>query len=471
MSIDLMRGWLVVLFSIALMTVPTAAAQPSLLALPEQAHVTLAEDGGIWVQFAIVGAPAPPQEPLTVRYAIDGGAPETEAAQHVGVMTTRVGADEPVGTHIYAALVPVGPGQTVSYSAGSTVRGFTPTYEVTVPPANGTIRFVAMGDIGYDGVAADGSQTPGQESAPIAVRDLALEHEPDLVIIPGDLAYQNSQPGWDRFMRMYVPLQATVPTMPVAGNHEWEDGRGYSPFLNHYVLPNDEHDYVFRAGPVTFVGLNSDAICTGDTYRTNYGHEAEPCPYGEPDLKKIAWINQTLAAIAQEDPAWVVVFMHHPPYSHGRHGNDWGNQVLWVPIFEEHGVDLVVAAHDHLYSRSYPILSGEPTQTGSVYARGDGIVHVVTGGGGRALYEITDEPAPAWHAAGESIHHITVFDASADRINMTAYRLDGSVLDSFEIRADVEPGGAEPEPEAPAPGVAVVLVVLLAAFAALRRRR
>lgn len=462
--------WLIAL----LFVLPLTAAQTPQLASVEQPHATLADEG-LTLHFASAGAPIADAESPVIRYALNGGSQQEVAAAQVGhVKFSQTAAS--AGTRVYAATVPAAPGDVVTYSGGAASRGFTQEHTVAVPPAH-TLRFAAAGDIGHDGVAADGSDSGTMEggSPPIRVRDMIIDQEPDLMVVPGDLAYDNSLIGWDRFMRMYSPLQATIPMMPSIGNHEWREDApeiGYGQFLAEYVLPGDEHDFLFRAGPVTFLGLNSDAVCKGDTYRTSYGHEAEPCPTGEPDMEKLSRIEGLLSEAENDTTPWTVVYMHHPPFSWGRHGSDFGVRALWEPLFDRHGVDLVVAAHDHLYSRSYPVLADETvTQTGHEYKAGDGVVHIVVGGGGRALYDLREPDAtpPEWFARGGKFHHAMLADVDNETMSVQVLALNGTVVDSFSLHKTAAGPTDAVEPEAAsAPALAVLVALVLAARSRLR---
>jgi len=72
-------------------------------------------------------------------------------------------------------------------------------------------------------------------------------------------------------------------------------------------------------------------------------------------------------------------------------GADLGIRQEWVPLFDKHGVDLVVCGHEHHYERSHPIrgqqrngtLTPISVATGSkVIDTTQGTVHMVIGGGG-----------------------------------------------------------------------------------------
>jgi hypothetical protein len=70
------------------------------------------------------------------------------------------------------------------------------------------------------------------------------------------------------------------------------------------------------------------------------------------------WLEATLqAASADHGIDWIVVQMHQDALSSSKHGNgsDKGIRETWLPLFDRHGVDLVLCGHDHDYERSWPV--------------------------------------------------------------------------------------------------------------------
>lgn len=150
------------------------------------------------------------------------------------------------------------------------------------------------------------------------------------------------------------------------------------------VLPekgNGERWFSFDWGFVHFVGLDSEMM----------GPE------------QVAWLEQDLQS-TQND--WVVVFLRHPPFSSGSHGSNANVQELFVPLFEQYGVDLVLAGHDHHYERIIPI---------------EGVQYIVTGGGGRGV-RVPSESELTEYAEG-AIHLVYV---TVRRDEMRLHAVDGT---------------------------------------------
>jgi acid phosphatase len=134
------------------------------------------------------------------------------------------------------------------------------------------------------------------------------------------------------------------------------------------------------------------------------------------DSTQRRWLARTLKQF--NVPLTVVVF-HHPPYSVGTvHDSHLGVRDSWVPLFQRHGVDLVLSGHNHLYERSQV----------------RGIDYVVTGGGGAALYGCGDPTS--WTRRCVSAHHFLVVEVTVSALRVRALSPSGSVLDRFVVRAE-----------------------------------
>jgi acid phosphatase type 7 len=117
------------------------------------------------------------------------------------------------------------------------------------------------------------------------------------------------------------------------------------------------------------------------------------------------------------------VYFHRSPYSSGgEHGSNLTVRQVFAPVFERHGVDLVLSAHDHDYERSIP---WREFVTG-----GAAVTYVVTGGGGAALYPVGTS---AWTAKSASSHHYARVTVGDCVMKLEAVRSDGVVFDQAVI--------------------------------------
>ncbi len=92
-----------------------------------------------------------------------------------------------------------------------------------------------------------------------------------------------------------------------------------------------------------------------------------------------------------------------------------------LPLLEQHGVNLVLAGHDHLYERSQK-----------------GEMHFVTaGGGGAPLYGATDDPAQnPYSKLVVPKYGYCVVEADKNSLKVTAYDVDNQVIDRIGLGSD-----------------------------------
>jgi len=219
------------------------------------------------------------------------------------------------------------------------------------------------------------------------------EKEPyDAFVICGDLVYQDGNSALTRrsVIDPYAPVLKDATLIPALGNHDVQSGEGMDILKR---LGRDSAWYVEKIGPVRVIVLDSNRI--GNAQQT-------------------AWLRKVLA---EEQPrgTWTIAAMHHPAYSAGDHGSDKNVQRRWVPMFEQAGVQLVVAGHDHDYQRSKEL---------------DGITYIVSGGGAK-LREGGRESFTAVSAT--VLHYVDLF-VYEDRLEGRAIKHDGGIVDTFTIK-------------------------------------
>jgi acid phosphatase type 7 len=253
----------------------------------------------------------------------------------------------------------------------------------TAPLANveRPIRFLAFGDSGGGGIDQR------------TLRDRMLELPYDLMIHTGDIAYQDGSIDQfeDNVFAIYSQLFRNLPFFPAAGNHEYKTSRA-APFRSVFALPGDSGEkwYSYDYGPIHFAALDTEA-----SYRT-----------------QMKWLDEDLA---KTKLPWKIVYLHRPPYSSGVHGSDTGLRKKLAPIVEKHGVQLVLAGHDHDYERIKPQ---------------NGVHYVVTGGGGRGTFTVGSS---SFTAFSEQVIHFVLAEVLSDRLVLHAIDANGVQFDSVVI--------------------------------------
>ena len=193
--------------------------------------------------------------------------------------------------------------------------------DVTLPIKSGSVRFVAIGDMGT-------GQSPQYEIA----QRMAEFHQKfpfTFVIMLGDNIIGGKSPAdlQKKFEIPYKPLlDAGVQFYAALGNHDDTNERFYKSFNM-----NERQYYSFTKGDVHFFVLDSNYL----------------------DPKELAWIEKELANAGPKD--WKVCYFHHPLYSSGGfHGSSTELRLLLEPLFVKYGVQVVFSGHEHLYERVKP---------------------------------------------------------------------------------------------------------------------
>ena len=116
------------------------------------------------------------------------------------------------------------------------------------------------------------------------------------------------------------------------------------------------------------------------------------------------------------------MFFQRPPYSSSEHGSDLVVREDLEAILARYGVALVFSGHDHDYERTVQI---------------KGVTYVVTGGGGKDLYEASQSE---WTAFSRSAHHAVRVRVEGDRLRLEAVEPNDAVVDHLDLRLDQTDG-------------------------------
>ncbi|GAB4462524.1 MAG: hypothetical protein OHK0029_29550 [Armatimonadaceae bacterium] len=189
------------------------------------------------------------------------------------------------------------------------------------------------------------------------------------------------------------------------------------------------------------------------TYSFDYGDGHFLCldsnTYVDPTDRRLQeWIERDLAGT---DASWKFVVYHHPAFGAGEvHYRQQHMRVL-SPLFEKHGVDIVLHGHAHTYQRTRPFrftptdvararavgsgdrlvpgqFSVDTRYDGERNTRADGVVYITTGAAGKYLYdpEATDNPAKWRHPEDNNVDYVVRF--VSDRHSLTLFDMDAETL-------------------------------------------
>lgn len=341
-------------------------------------------------------------------------------------------------------------------------------------------RFAIVGDIG--------SGSSGQKK----VAHQIASKKPDLFVIPGDIVYNRGLVS-EYLYRFFpimnsdvsspnvgAPLLRSVLTMPVIGNHDVAltnpgEGVNLSRFpdaLGYYLLwssPLNGPSKLINAKNTTRLGGNAEnqvsfVKAAGKrfpvmaNYSFDYGNSHWIVLDGNgymdwTDEKTRKWVDEDLAKA--KDATWKFATFHQPGFSVDESHADEQRMRLLSDLFEKHNVDIVFAGHAHCYQRTLPLrftpdlkkLAPGPYQDavagsfsfdkifdGKTHTTPNGVIYIVTGGGGAQLYEQKGNATSApFMQKFVYAHSFTLVDVDDKTLRMQQIGADGKVVDQFNL--------------------------------------
>jgi acid phosphatase type 7 len=341
------------------------------------------------------------------------------------------------------------------------------------------VRFVAVGDM-----------TNGKPEQKAIAWQIA-QQKPDFMIALGDIVYSSGRVSqylhhfWPTYNDVQTagpatgaPLLASVPLYPVLGNHDltsalpgdypdaWAafhffnvprngPGKGsWTPVASKKTAEAAAFEklagaqfpsmlnYSWDCGPLHFVALDSNKQVTAE----------------EPAL--LAWLEKDLSATHQP---WKVVCFHAPAFHTSREHYTEQKMRLLQPLFERTRVDIVFCGHVHNYQRTKPLrfkqteprdkrgrITGEfqldSTFDGVKDTTPEGVVHIVSGGGGAKLYSVDYAKTVAALKKEQGAnyvpftdkyyaekHSFSLVEASTTAFTVRQINIDGTEVDRFTI--------------------------------------
>lgn len=203
-----------------------------------------------------------------------------------------------------------------------------------------------------------------------------------------------------------TPSGRLLPIIPARGNHDRQVG-----FEEVFHWPGRKTNYYYAtelSKRLVLITLNTEMSHGGD---------------------QRDWLAATLARYRASGPRQILVSYHVPAWGSVKDFAQGASQRQhWVPLFEEHRVDLVLESDHHSLKRTLPIYQErhDPER---------GIVYI--GDGGLGVPQRDPDPS-RWYLQSPGMtsngHHVHLLDVSAETIRGEAIGLDGAVLDRFELR-------------------------------------
>lgn len=355
---------------------------------------------------------------------------------------------------------------------------------VAMKGSGGGQRFVVFGDSGVD-------SDPQKE---IAVQ--TYNQQPDYVVVTGDLVYPAGQIGDYRtkWFPIYnaetvdpkagAPLMRTVPIIAVPGNHDTDTTGNGLVARDLQAYPDGLAYFLFWQqplnGPKLEIGApNTPLLLAGDKEKTaflsnaapaypqmcNFSFDAANAHWTVIDANFYSnWTSSQLRDWLEKDLAsasgatWRFVAFHQPGFTSDPIFSTDQRMRVVSDLFEKYKVDIVFNGHVHHYERSYPlkfkIAHPIPTELskatlvkgeiqmdkkfdGKSNTQPDGVIYLVTGGGGAKLFGADEEKEPEkWQPFTQKYlgkHCITVCEINDKKLTLRQVATDGAELDRMVV--------------------------------------
>ncbi|MDR2922179.1 MAG: metallophosphoesterase family protein [Treponema sp.] len=320
-----------------------------------------------------------------------------------------------------ATVTGLRPGASYQYAVSSDGTNWSDAYDFKVPAATGAFKFAVIADpqlhsTSWDSLnrytPAGGAKTgEGWKETMTKI----VNHGVSFIASGGDQvdASGGNETEYDLF---YAPQGLrNLPFAPVSGNHD-----NHLNFNYHYNLPNaqafdDEtvatekgRNYYYLYNNILFVVLNT-APYPGSTSAA------------KPNVKRFD-DTLTAAKVAHSGKYdWLIVQHHKSTASVADHLADRDIQYYVEAGFEtvmsKHKVDFVLAGHDHVYARSYP-LEGKDDGKVSVPDKSAGQTHTYTNPG---------KPIYLTFTTGSGLKYYAVSSDKTSVYNNTLYVKDNAM--------------------------------------------
>ncbi len=331
--------------------------------------------------------------------------------KQVQATSKTVGYESAATTYYEATMTGLVPGTKYYYRVGRSDNWSDPSSFTTAPSSTSSFSFMYMGDVQHNTTAAAEYPVWG------SLLTDAYAANPNITfgLMGGDMVESGSDMNdWTYFLSYAGDVFSRIPMMTTIGNHESNFTGGKAKYyMDILALPTngpvgfEEEFYSFDYGTVHVTVLNSWALSSEQNL-----DDAQKNAISE-------WIRADLAAAG--NAKFRIILLHHPAYALANDTVSASVLSNWVPLLEAGNVDLVLCGHQHVYSRSYPMLAGE------IY-HANGITYVM-GNSGQKFYSTADTAYQEKTIFSKSTYQI--ININGNTLSLSTFDSAGNLLDSW----------------------------------------
>ncbi len=237
-------------------------------------------------------------------------------------------------------------------------------------------------------------------------------------LLTGDLVNNGENDAeWQEFFDGLGWIARTTPMLMLPGNHEYVKISRNGESVRNLTL-------FWR--PQFSLPTNGPKELQETVYYVDYQHVRLIALNGNEQLEvQATW----LAEVLKNNPnRWTIVAIHQPLYSSAKGRDNKQLQQLFLPLFDNYGVDLVLQGHDHCYSRSHKLHAGKVVDDSS-----PGTVYVISVSGPK-IYELNVQYQPLMAKMDSGKQWFQMISVDHDRLSFQAWTANGELFDSFELK-------------------------------------
>jgi hypothetical protein len=251
-----------------------------------------------------------------------------------------------------------------------------------------------------------------------------IVHAGDLVASRAEMVHDDE---WGDWAAAGGWVLASIPQLAAAGNHEYvdvtlADGTESRRLGGHWALTfpfpgNGAAGVETTTKVVTWQGVRF--IVLDGTSAIDLGTLEAQTRWLETELQR-------------PHAGWTVVVMHQPVFTCSRIEDTPKIGAAWRPLFERHGVDLVLQGHDHCYHRLTAPDGRAAGERARARGAAQGPVYLISVTGSK-MYGLHQRSFSQADRVAEDTRLFQIVDVSPDRIAVRAHLATGELYDSFDI--------------------------------------
>lgn len=367
----------------------------------------------------------PSPEAQLAKFSADPGFESDASTINATAVTDDLGGSRTAG-HYRADFRNLAPGTRYCYRVGDGKTWSEWNFFRTASAKPEAFRFIYLGD----------AQNSIRSLWARTVRSaLAVAPDARFMVYAGDLLAEGYDDRlWGEWTDALGYISALTPTIPVPGNHDLHRPPGkpdsksvfsVSPlWRSHFALPANGPDIEEMRGQSYYVDYQGVRLLALDV--NVFANEAFQADAKQRVWdRQLAWLNQVLG---NNPNAWTIVVQHQTIYAMAK-GREYAEmRAVLAPLYEKYHVDLVLQGHDHVYARTHKVMAGRVAAADS-----PGVIYA-TSVSGPKMYELENRYPELMAKTYQNKQFFQTIEVSPDRLQYTAYPVNGEAADAFELR-------------------------------------